>query len=132
MIKMLFLRRNHGLLLFAAILSGAMLGDVSVMASDSCVIRDDAGLYEERKEQSILLMQYGNQVLRATDGKIRCGEDAASARLICSVDGKGEILIEGSDRGPRIITLTTDEMGEVHVYATGDLSCGLKSDFNSN
>lgn len=125
-------RRNHGLCACALTLSVAIFSTASAMASESCTISTDASLYEARKQQAILLMQYGDQVLRATGGKIRCAEDSASARLVCSVEGKGEVLVEGSDRAPSVVTLTTEEMGELHVYSGGDLSCGLAKDFSSN
>jgi len=123
---------RHGLCGYALALCATVFAAASAMASESCTIRGDASIYEARKQQAILLMQYGDQVLRATGGKIRCAEDSASARLVCSVEGQGEILVEGSDRAPSVVTLTTDEMGEVHVYPGGDLSCGLARDFNSN
>ena len=125
-------RRKHGLYGCALAVCAAVFSDASAMASESCTIRTDASFYEARKEQAILLMQYGEQVLRATGGKIRCAEDSASARLVCSVEGQGEILVEGPDRAPSVVTLTTDEMGEVHVYPGGDLSCGLAKDSSSN
>lgn len=132
MIQKQNLRRNFGLCAYALALSAAILSSVSAMASESCTISTDASLYETRKQQALLLMQYGDQFLRATGGKIRCAEDSSSARLVCSVEGKGEILVEGSDRAPSVVMLTTDEMGELHVYPGGDLSCGLAKDFSSN
>lgn len=100
-----------------------------VYASDPCNITSDTVRYYEKRETAILLLQYGDIVIRATGGKIRCAEDAANSRQICSVEGKGELLIEGGDRPPSIITLNTDDPGEVHIYDTADLSCGLASDF---
>ena len=123
------LRRKHGLFGCTLTLCASVFAVTSAVAGESCTIRSDAGFYEERKQQAILLMQYGDQVLRATGGEIRCAEDSASTRLVCSVEGQGEILVEGSDRAPSVITLTTDEKGEVHVYPGGDLSCGLSKDF---
>ncbi|MEL6619327.1 MAG: hypothetical protein AAFP16_10660 [Pseudomonadota bacterium] len=75
-------------------------------------------------------MQYDSLVIRATGGAIRCSEDVDQNRQVCLVDGKGELLVEGGDRAPHIIALKTDEMGEVHIYASADLSCGFKADFD--
>lgn len=132
MIQKHFQRCKHGLCGCAFAVCTAVFADASAVASESCTIHTDASFYQARKEQAILLMKYGEQVLRATGGKIRCAEDNASARLVCSVEGQGEMLVEGPDRAPSVVTLTTDEMGEVHVYPGGDLSCGLAKDFSSN
>jgi len=99
-------------------------------AAEPCEIVSDGAAYAQARDRAVLLLQHGQMVLRATDGKIRCSEDASSKRQICAVDGPGEMLIEGGNRAPRLVRLTTQEPGEVHVYDTGDLSCGLKSEFD--
>ena len=132
MIQKHHFRLNHYQYGCALALCASVFTASSAMASESCTIRSDASFYEARKQQAIVLVQYGDQVLRATGGKIRCAEDNASARLVCSVEGQGEILVEGADRAPSVVTLSTDEMGEVHVYSGGDLSCGLAKDFGNN
>ncbi len=75
-------------------------------------------------------MQYKDIVVRATDGKIRCNEDAKNTRQVCVVEGRGEILVVGGDAPEQVIRLNNEKMGEVHIYATGDVTCGLQSDFN--
>lgn len=90
----------------------------------ACEISSDAGLYYERAEQAIILTQYENIVLRATDGKIRCVEEKQNTRQKCLIDGPGEILVE-ADRGLFVVRMSGNERHELHVYASGDLSCGL-------
>lgn len=115
--------------LAAIVIAGAPFLTTSAHASDACSITSDTVTYYEKREASILVLQYGDVDIRATAGKVRCAEDAENNRQICSVEGKGELLIEGGDQPPKVVELKTDEPGEVHVYSTADLSCGLKSDF---
>lgn len=98
-------------------------------AANACAVSSDAAFYQARAEQSILLMQYGDIILRATGGKIRCVEDAANGRQRCSVEGAGEMLVDAPARQV-VVTMPGDGMHEVQVYASGDVSCGLASDFN--
>lgn len=98
----------------------------STAQASECEIISDVGLYYERLEQAIMLMEYKDIVVRATDGKIRCEEDAGNARQVCSVEGPGEMLID-SERGTFVVRLPADSMSEVQIYQTGDLSCGPKS-----
>lgn len=100
-----------------------------VAAGAACDLSSDPALYAERLDQAIILMQYKDLVVRATGGKIRCAEDTNNSRQICKVEGRGEMLVEGGDRAPQVIRLTTDAVGAVHIYASGDISCGLQSDF---
>ncbi|MEO0917561.1 MAG: hypothetical protein AAFY31_11365 [Pseudomonadota bacterium] len=72
-------------------------------------------------------MQYGETVLRATDGKIRCQEETSDARLVCLVDGPGEMLVDAAS-GTLVVRMAGAQQHSVHVYASGDLSCGLASD----
>lgn len=90
----------------------------------ACEISSDVALYHERAEQAIILTQYENIVLRATDGKIRCVEEKQNARQECLIDGPGEILVE-ADRGLFVVRVSGNDRHELHVYASGDLSCGL-------
>ena len=99
-------------------------------ASEPCEVIDNVSEYYERKEQAIMLMQYEEIVVRATSGEIRCADDKSAKRQVCMVDGQGEILVEGAGRSSKIIRLNTDELGEVHMFASGDLSCALKSEFD--
>lgn len=98
----------------------------SAAEAAECEIISDVGLYYERLEQAIMLMEYKDIVVRATDGKIRCEEDAGNARQVCSVEGSGEMLID-SERGTFVVRLPADTVSEVQIYQTGDLSCGPKS-----
>lgn len=97
-------------------------------AEDACTIVSDIPLYSERAEEAILLMQYEDIVVRATDGKISCEEDAENTRQICLVDGPGEILIE-SGRGLFVVQMTAQDEHELRIHSSGDLTCGLASDF---
>lgn len=99
-------------------------------ASDACEITSDTISYYEKRENAVMLMQYADLVIRATDGNISCSEEVGENRQVCLVDGKGELLVEGGDRAPHIIEMNSDALGEVHIYASADLSCGLKSDFD--
>ena len=114
---------------FIAGISALTISTAANAASD-CDIIDSVAEYYERKEQAIILMQYEDLVVRATGGEIRCEEDKSGKRQVCMVNGQGEILVEGGDRSAKIIRLNTDELGEVHIYASGDLSCALKSEFD--
>ncbi|WP_298984027.1 hypothetical protein [uncultured Roseibium sp.] len=98
----------------------------SAAEAAECEIISDVSLYYERLEQAIMLMEYKDIVVRATDGKIRCEEDARNARQLCSVEGPGEMLID-SERGTFVVRLPADTASEVQIYQTGDLSCGPKS-----
>lgn len=98
----------------------------STAKASECEIISDVGLYYERLEQAIMLMEYKDIAVRATDGKIRCEEDTGNARQVCSVEGPGEMLID-SERGTFVVRLPADSMSEVQIYQTGDLSCGPKS-----
>lgn len=108
---------------------GVTLAASGSSASANCEIVDKAEVYYERKEVAIMLMQYHDLVLRATDGKIRCMEDEGAGRLVCLTAGKAEILIEGAQRAPAVVRLTRDEPSEVQLYSTGDLACGLQTEF---
>ena len=115
---------------FGVLVSGwAVLGAASAGAETACTIIDDAGTYNTQRNQAIVLMQYQDLVVRATGGKIRCSEDSANARQICDVEGRGELLVEGGGAAAKVIRLNTDAKGQVHLYATGDVACGLASDF---
>ena len=105
----------------------AMAAPNASRADEICDISSDVGYYFERVEQAILLMQYQDIVLRAVDGNIHCQEDAPSERQVCLVDGPDEVLI-ASDRGQFAVRLNGPEQNAVHIYATGDLSCGLAAD----
>jgi len=96
------------------------------LADQMCEISSDVGLYFERVEQAIILMQYQDIVVRAVDGKISCREDIPNTRQDCLVDGPGEILIE-AETGLFVVRMEGPEHHAVHIYATGDLSCGLAS-----
>lgn len=109
-----------------------VLAPTASFADSDCDIVDSVTEYYERKEAAIILMQYEDLVVRATGSEIRCEEDAKQKRQVCMVNGEGEILVEGGERSAKIIRLNTDELGEVHIYASGDLSCGLKSEFDRN
>lgn len=111
-----------------ALLTLASMNPVEVRAKESCDISSDTVRYYQRLDQAIVLLQYHDVVLRAVDGKIRCAEDAENARQKCQIDGPGEMLI-ASDRGQFQVTTTAEKMHEIHVYAGGDLTCGLSSDF---
>lgn len=104
----------------------AFLPASSTAQATECEIISDVGLYYERLEQAHVLMEYKDIVVRATDGKIRCEEDAGNARQVCSVDGPGEMLVD-SERGTFVVRLPADTASEVQIYQTGDLSCGPKS-----
>jgi len=99
----------------------------SGLAMQTCEISSDAALYQERAEQAILLMQYEDIVVRATDGKIRCEEDAANAMQMCLIEGPGEMLIDATT-GLFVVRVTGTQPHAVQIYASGDLSCGLASD----
>lgn len=105
----------------------ATAASTPAFAAQACEVSSDAGLYQQRREQAIILMQYGDIVLRATGGKIRCQEDQASARQVCQVDGPGEMLIDAAT-GQFVVRMTGSKPHAVHVYASGDISCGLAAD----
>jgi len=75
-----------------------------------------------------IVTQYGNQVVRATDGAIQCVEERSEGRLVCLFDGAGEMLVE-NDQGLFVVQLTGGDPHALHVYEAGDLSCGLEADF---
>ena len=99
------------------------------LASEACEIIDDIPFVFDVRERSIPLLQFGDVYLRAASGKIRCKFDEKSDRQICTVDGQGELFIEGGDNAAHVIQFNTDKIGEAHVYSNADLSCGLQSDF---
>lgn len=111
-----------------ALIAACSITPSSGMAEDACEISSDIGLYNDRVEQAIMLMQYEGIIVRATDGKIRCEEDRPNTRQICSVDGPGEILIQ-SDKGLFVVQLNGQDAHELRIHASGDLTCGLASDF---
>ena len=124
------IRRRSGVPMCLSV--SALLMGAPALASAACDLITDPAVYEERLQQAIVLMQYEDLVVRATGGKIRCEEDSGNARQVCLVEGEGEMLVVGGDMEPHVIRLTSNAVGEVHIYATGDVSCGLKSDFDSN
>lgn len=99
----------------------------SVFAMQACQIGSDPVLYRAQAEQAILLMQYEDIVIRATDGKIRCEEDAANAMQLCLIDGPGEMLID-APTGLFVVRVTGAKSHAVQVHASGDLTCGLAVD----
>ena len=100
--------------LWACIAAGA--------AHAQCSVLEDANLYEDRKQQSILLMQFGDVVVRATDGKIRCNPNNAGTRQVCKIEGQGEMLVEGrEDRF--VVRLDDAAMHEVHISSAGAVTC---------
>lgn len=113
--------------MLCAAVGWAVTAPTASLADDVCEISSDVNLYFERAEQAIVLLQYQDIVLRAVDGKIRCQEDTANARQDCMVDGPGDLLVE-ADRGLFIVRLNGPEQHTVHIYETGDLSCGLTSE----
>ncbi|MEL6689393.1 MAG: hypothetical protein AAFP28_03660 [Pseudomonadota bacterium] len=119
-------QRDPGAKIF--LVGAAIIAASSTAAWAECEISSDATTYYELRENAIILMEYGDQVVRATGGKIRCEEDAAGGRQVCGIEGEGEVLIEG-DRGLFTVSLTGEEPHELHIYSTGDLTCGLASDF---
>ena len=112
------------------LVGAAIMAASSTASWAECAISSDATTYYELRENALILMEYGDQVVRATGGKIRCEADTAGGRQVCSIEGEGEVLVEG-DRGLFTVVISGEEPHELHIYATGDLTCGLASDFGN-
>lgn len=105
----------------------AATAPVAGLADGPCTISSDLAFYTERLDQAIMLMQYSDIVVRAVDGKIRCQEEAAQSRQLCRVEGPGEMLVD-APRGQFVVQMSGAEDHILHVYASGDLSCGLAAE----
>lgn len=99
-------------------------------AADLCDIRDDIPTTSELRERSQPLTEYAGVKVRAAAGKVRCEADDAENRLVCITEGRTELLVDAQGRAWQGLFLTGEETGEVHVYASGDTSCGAKSEFD--
>lgn len=100
------------------------------LSSDACDIIDDTLTVIDIKKRSIPLLEFKPLYLRAASGKIRCEYDEKNNRQVCNADGRAELYIEGAERPPQVIHFKSDKVGEAHIYASGDLTCGWQSDFN--
>ena len=87
-----------------------------------CEVVDDKGLYEARKQEAILLMQYGDAVVRAAGGRIRCEEDQAKGHQACAMTGPGEMLVEAG-QSRLIVRVTSADDHVVHVTQSGEATC---------
>ena len=110
---------------YLALVAGSMISPA--FADEACTISSDVTRYYQRLDMAHILTQYQGVVVRATEGKIRCEEDSANGRLVCAVDGQGELLVD-SAKGAYLVNLTSAQPGKLHVYPGGDLSCGLASE----
>ncbi len=112
---------------FALLLS---ICPVAVGAEAACTIETDIATVAEVRDASLHLAEFEDLSVRAAGGKVRCDRDAGQGRYLCLMDGPGVLYVEGGGAPAKVIEFTTDAVGEAHFYSSGDVSCGLKLEFD--
>ncbi len=100
------------------------------LAGEICDINTELSVTHDLLERSVILVEYGDVLIRAASGTVRCEELAEQGRLACYVDMPAELLVDAPDRALQAIVFHTDVPAEAHIYPTGDLSCASVEEFD--
>ncbi len=100
------------------------------LAVEICDISTDPPVTYDLLERSVILVEYGEVLVRAASGTVGCEELAEKGYLACAVEMPTELLIDAPDRALQAVVFFTDTPAELHVYPAGDTSCASVEEFD--
>jgi len=92
-------------------------------AGEVCEINTDVALTYPLLERSEILVEYGDVLVRAASGTVRCEDVPEQGYLACHVNMPAELLVDAPYRALQAILFGTDTAAEAHIYPSGDLTC---------